>query len=596
MKPYELEIFDRWLNFRANALVVPEGLKYQRDLLTSVTNTITLNNTHITIREPATAGSTGDQTVALSDYIRLKNHKDGYFWGYVTKLDREDNNITITYMDLTGLFNFEVYINAVEITKTSLEKFLRDRLLEAFKNSDDSAQVIPGIEISIHTTTMGVFDFIDQDKPYVVINLLNDFIYPAFQKYLVRTTAYFDVTNKKIIVDIGRITTTVQRTIEADLPNIIDKNFIIRSSSNEINKLIIIDDSVTPYNSWTYYLHTDYTVDTSKSSNRKYPVINSVKPIDMSTLAEHSYWTYSKAYVLSAAELIEQDGTLTTAEQNKLGNAVEFLKSYIHGNRVNASTNYYSQFPDRYTTWLLYTCPGSPFIGHSYHYFDGSQSVNVYDDIMEQGEGYYYGKAQILTQGSNRGYDILLNKGSADRAYSINESIPSTPGVIQNALHGRYDESCNYHAVIKQVIELKLYATLYGNDGIPTVYTIYLTTWSGLPREEYEEAIDSYKQSAAYTSDINAYKSANLSQILSDYATSVFNTSKYKNLIEITTTADDVLANSLTYGRTVDIIHDGVTYKSILTGFTDLGNGLVKLTFGMIRLELTKILKMNGRG
>lgn len=594
MKPYELEIFDRWLNFRANALVVPEGLKYQRDLITSVTNTITLNNTHITIREPATAGSAGDQTVALSDYIRLKNYEDGYFFGYVTKLDREDNNLTITYMDLTGLFNFEVYINAVEITKTSLEQFLRDRLLEAFKNSDDSAQVIPGIEISIHTTTMGVFDFIDQDKPYVVINLLNDFIYPAFQKYLVKTTAYFDVINKKIVVDIGRMTTTVQRTIEADLPNIIDKNFIIRSSSNEINKLVIIDDSVTPYNSWTYYLHTDYTVDTSKSSNRKYPVINSVKPIDMATLAEHSYWTYSKAYVLSAAELIEQDGTLTTAEQNKLGNAVEFLKSYIHGNRYNQSTNYYYDFPRIWTDWLMST--KAPFAGQSYHWWDGSQSVNIYDDLMEQGEGYYYRKAEILTQGSNRGYDVLLNKGAEGYAFDVSGTIPSTTGTISESISGRFDKNCQYHAVVKQVIKIMLYITLYGNDGIPTVYTFYVTTWSGLPREEYEEAIDSYKQSAAYTSDINAYKAANLSQILSDYATSVFNTSKYKNLIEITTTADDGLAESLTYGRTVDIIHDGVTYKSILTGFTDLGNGLVKLTFGMIRLELTKILKMNGRG
>jgi hypothetical protein len=46
-------------------------------------------------------------------------------------------------------------------------------------------------------------------------------------------------------------------------------------------------------------------------------------------------------------------------------------------------------------------------------------------------------------------------------------------------------------------------------------------------------------------------------------------------------------------GQIVNITHDGVSYNSILTG-KEVSGGLVKLIFGTIRLELTKILNMKG--
>ena len=46
-------------------------------------------------------------------------------------------------------------------------------------------------------------------------------------------------------------------------------------------------------------------------------------------------------------------------------------------------------------------------------------------------------------------------------------------------------------------------------------------------------------------------------------------------------------------GQVVNIIHEGVSYNSILSG-KQIKNGLVTLIFGTIRLELTKILNMKG--
>lgn len=67
--------------------------------------------------------------------------------------------------------------------------------------------------------------------------------------------------------------------------------------------------------------------------------------------------------------------------------------------------------------------------------------------------------------------------------------------------------------------------------------------------------------------------------------------STYNNLIELTVANDDtlVMPAGFTIGQEVDIISNGTVYRSIFTGMTR--NGSTKLTFGSIRMDLTKILK-----
>ena len=57
----------------------------------------------------------------------------------------------------------------------------------------------------------------------------------------------------------------------------------------------------------------------------------------------------------------------------------------------------------------------------------------------------------------------------------------------------------------------------------------------------------------------------------------------------------DTLVNPLTMdiSQIVEIIKDGKSYNSVLTG-REIKPGIVKLIFGMIRLDLTKILNMKG--
>ena len=70
----------------------------------------------------------------------------------------------------------------------------------------------------------------------------------------------------------------------------------------------------------------------------------------------------------------------------------------------------------------------------------------------------------------------------------------------------------------------------------------------------------------------------------------------YSNLIELTMANDDGLVKpeQMEFGQQVEIISDGVAYRSILTG-RERGKN-TKLVFGTVRLDLTKILRRNSNG
>ena len=78
MKPYNIEIFDRHYNFRSNALIDPSGFSFAFDALSVDKSTVTIPKGQITIREQAESGSTSDNTVSSSDYIRILSDNNEY--------------------------------------------------------------------------------------------------------------------------------------------------------------------------------------------------------------------------------------------------------------------------------------------------------------------------------------------------------------------------------------------------------------------------------------------------------------------------------------------------------------------------------------
>lgn len=76
-----------------------------------------------------------------------------------------------------------------------------------------------------------------------------------------------------------------------------------------------------------------------------------------------------------------------------------------------------------------------------------------------------------------------------------------------------------------------------------------------------------------------------------DAADKQFDVDSYSNLIELTVQNEDalVMPDTLTIGQLVNVASNGTSYASILTGVER--SDVTKLTFGTVRLDLTKILK-----
>lgn len=588
MKPYEIEIYDRNFNFRANALLDPNEFQYEYDMTTTVKNTVTITNTDITIRDNASSGSAGDRKVATSDYIRINIGGGVYVTGVIVKLEKQNRDLAITYAPFIELFNHETLIVVEEVKTTNIEAYIKKLLEEAFVANTDSSQNIPGLTVTKSTSTTGLFDYNDSTEVYTIVNLLKDLIYPAFNKFLISIDFNWNIGNKTITATIAKHTSIAAQTIEAELPNVIDKNIIIRQTSDDTNKLTLIDTKNYSMTQYHYYLHPDYTFN-STNSNRIIPVVNQVHSFDSDDLTSEAYWLSTKQDLYVVEKFIDINRDLVDYEKSMLNSSINSLIVYVKASKsAQGWQDYYQSIIDGIIPIIISS--RSPFADNSY------TAVASYGDLEEEKAGHYFAQA-IDVPTSPATYEVLTSKQNTsglDASGVPSASYPEEDWETIN-VSGSAKYNTNTHANFIQTVQLRIYVWLYGYEGI-TTYNYSITVRTPLTSQVFSQAIEAYKQSDQFAAEFAAYKAQNLTRIVNGYAAKIFNVSKYKNLIELTIPRGDPLIKpySLRSGQTVNVIYKGVTYPSVYTGFSFLKNGLMKLIFGTIRVELTKILNMKG--
>lgn len=93
---------------------------------------------------------------------------------------------------------------------------------------------------------------------------------------------------------------------------------------------------------------------------------------------------------------------------------------------------------------------------------------------------------------------------------------------------------------------------------------------------------------------VSSSEEAGFASLAQTEASNVFSQAAFSNLIELIMMNEDELVkpDEMPFGQIVNVISDGNSYQSILTG-RERGKN-TKLIFGTVRLELTKILRRNG--
>ena len=589
MKPYEIEIFDRHYNFRSNALVDSESFSYAYDALSVDKSTLSIPKGKITVREQAESGSESDNTVACSDYIRILSDDNEYI-GVIVNVDEDDIYTTLTYEPLHSLLNHEVMIIADDIKHTYIETYIENLLTQEFINNGDTLQNIPNLTITTTSTTGGIMDYNDTSDVYVIINLLNDLIYPAFREYLIRTDISIDFSAKTLNVTIGEISED-SVTVESDLDNIVSKNFTIRKASSMVNKLSLFDTKNYSLAEYDFYLHpSDYSFDQVNNSDRFFPVVNQVADFDSDSITEDAFLEVANESIRAINKYADIGRDLSDAELAELSQALTNFLPYLKASKTSSEwQDYFKEVGTAFNDLIWLQWYG--FAGN------GFQPVASYQDLEEEGsQHYYFGNAAESVTGpyTTIAYKQMQNVSGLKSTYSVYpEPSAVTAGWGTSSFSGDLYYNTNTHASFVTQVTYRLWTNWNGD--IHT-WNLVSNVYMPITPSIISSALNAYKQTAEFKAAFAAYKAQNFSAIISGYAKKVFKTSKYQNLIELTTSPDDSMIKPLEMpiGQVVNIIHDGTSYNSILSGREIQKNGLVKLIFGTIRLELTKILNMKG--
>ena len=321
MQPYNVEIFDR--SFALIQHYNVGSIDYTYDYLNPAENTVIV---------------AFNAQVSKGDYIWIKNDQDSYF-GYITGIavnEAMQGFSEIKFKPFITIFDAPILFDTtLQGSVTTLEGAIAQYITAYWINNADSEQNVFGLRTQIlsNTSDWGFHITASQkDTNKAIINFMTSIIKRALTKYQVGLYVVPDMGNKTITVQIG-VKTLESFTIEADLPNVIEKSIIVNEDTADINKLIIYDQADLVTNV-IYYKHPDGSYDTI-DNDRMSPVI-----YGMTSVAGSEDTPFSEAAEDAANKQFDRDSYNNLIEitvQND--DALVMPKTLTIGQIVNVTSN-----------------------------------------------------------------------------------------------------------------------------------------------------------------------------------------------------------------------------------------------------------------
>lgn len=609
MKPYEIEIFDRQFNFKYNALIDEADFTYKFDAISPEKNRVAISKDF----QPSQLSS--DVSAPKGWLIRILSERKE-FQGIISGFEKGEKNNTIEYLQPVAIFDVEIPVTPKDGANVVMETFIKDILTANFSNSIDSYQNITNLQIPTpSTSTTGTFNFATRsEEDRVNVNIVDDILADALQNG-VATNVSFNFSSKSVTVNIGKSTSTV--TIESHLPNVIEKSFIIRKATNEINRADIYDIYLDTL--YQYFLHSDYTY-SKINTDRLLPIHNSVYHFDGYEIAQAIIDQTILDNIQSASTVIFYNGNVPYSLYDELS-AINLGNDLL--NKQNWFEERLKDYAKGYDTTAPYTYTN---MGTEYDYAKSGDSYSYRGtnggDIPWSPWGYYWSKVR------QDGYDghvfeftcSFSNFALATKDYHLADYIDSV-GVVSNAHYSygrvvrnveRPSQGIAYKTTIQDLLNnfshiiiqenytytVSTHIKYYNAEETMVVYETgdtFNTTMMCMVPITYEDVVwglSAYAGSQEYIDDIIALAPSASESQADLLAQTAFAANKYTNLIEITTKTGDTMINplSLPIGQVANLIQDNVSYNSILTGY-EIKSELIKLIFGTIRLDLTKLLR-----
>ena len=292
MKPYNVEIFNREFELLAHTNV--DDIKIDYDYLKPNDSELVIRLTgfYDTFAAQAVIDDNNGGLLKAMSIPELEGLMDAVGVGAYIRLQRDDTDIfgvitSVTTADdqlLTKLgiqpfpaaiFSTEILFDTDQQGTVALETVIANQITASFINSSDTIQNIPGLSVTTTSSTTSWGMNLKSDTEgmhHCVIDFYDVLIRRALEEYGIAIHTSVDFQNDTIDLTIGKVVGT--QTIEADLPNVFAKTFLINESSKNTNKLDVYD-TANYTTVRTYYKHTDGTYDTT-NNNRLYPVVREI--------------------------------------------------------------------------------------------------------------------------------------------------------------------------------------------------------------------------------------------------------------------------------------------------------------------------------
>lgn len=311
MKPYNIEIFNRQFELLAHTNVDDIEIEYDYLSPNDSELIVRLKGFYDTFSSQAVIPEGGGFLRALSipqleglmddvgvgAYIRMQRDDTDLF-GVITSVETADDPL-LTKLGImpfpAAIFTTQIVFDTNQQGTVALETVLANIITAGWISNADTLQNIPNLSVTTTSSTVAWGMNLKSDTEgmhHCVIDFYDVLIRRAVEEYGIAIQTSVDFANDSIELTIGKVSGT--QTIEADLPNVFEKTFLINESSKNTNKLNVYNtaDYTTVI---TYYKHTDGSYNTT-NTDRVYPVV-----LEVTTAEASDTQTFPQAAASAAA-------------------------------------------------------------------------------------------------------------------------------------------------------------------------------------------------------------------------------------------------------------------------------------------------------
>ena len=310
MKPYNIEIFNRQFELLAHTNVDDIEIEYDylkpddSELVVRLKGFYDAFSSQAVIPDggglralsiPALEGLMDD--VGVGAYIRMQRDDTDIF-GVISSVETADDPL-LTKLGImpfpSAIFSTQIVFDTNQQGTVALETVIANQITAGWISNADTLQNIPNLSVTTSSSTVSWGMNLKSDTEgmhHCVIDFYDVLIRRALEEYGIAIQTSVDWANDSIELTIGKVVGT--QTIEADLPNVFEKTFLINESSKNTNKLNVYN-TANYTTIITYYKHTDGSYNTT-DTDRIYPVV-----LEVATAEASDGQTFPQAAASAAA-------------------------------------------------------------------------------------------------------------------------------------------------------------------------------------------------------------------------------------------------------------------------------------------------------